>query len=115
MVLLFSIKYPNDKEIKLYLKHLETIHNDASMLSLISLLGQYQTGRKSDLFQMSNIKKKASSYFKRILKEVFNVYRLHKPYMFEEVIPVLFKTNRTKTITKPVSLADLHRAETNPW
>lgn len=86
-MLLYSIKYPNDKEIKVYMKYLETIHNDASMLSLISLLGQYQTGRKSDLFQMSNIKKKASSYFKRILKDVPNVYTQHKPYIFEEVIP----------------------------
>lgn len=36
---------------------------------------------------MSTIKKKASSYFKRILKDVPNVYTQHKPYIFEEVIP----------------------------
>ncbi len=73
------------------MKYLETIHNDASMLSLISLLAQYQAGRKSDLFQMSNIKKKASSYFKRILKDVPNVYTQHKPYIFEEVLPTFIQ------------------------
>jgi len=57
------------------------------MLSLVSLLGQYQTGRKSDLFHMNNIKKKATSYFKRIMKDVPNVYTQHKPHIFEEVIP----------------------------
>jgi hypothetical protein len=53
------------------------------MLGLIGLLGQYQNGRKSDLFHFNNIKKKASSYFKRILKDVPNVYTQHKPYIFE--------------------------------
>jgi hypothetical protein len=52
------------------------------MLGLIGLLGQYQNGRKSDLFHLNNIKKKASSYFKRILKDVPNVYTQHKPYIF---------------------------------
>ena len=42
------------------------------MLSLIGLLNQYQSGRKSDLFHMNNIKKKASSYFKRILKDSYS-------------------------------------------
>lgn len=69
------------------MKHLESIHNDSSMLSLISLFAQYQNGRKSDLFHMSTIKKKASSYFKRILKDVPNVYTQHKPHIFEEVLP----------------------------
>jgi vacuolar protein sorting-associated protein 45 len=36
---------------------------------------------------MNNIKKKASSYFKRILKDVPNVYTQHKPHIFEEVLP----------------------------
>jgi len=101
-VLLYSIKYPNDKEIKVYMKHLETIHNDSSMLSLISLLSQYQTGRKSDLFHMNNIKKKASSYFKRILKDVPNVFTQHKPHIFEEVLPTFIQNrvneNDYKTI-----------------
>lgn len=83
LVLLYSIKYQNDKEIKVFMKHLETIHNDTSMLALISLFSQYQSGRKSDLFHMSTIKKKASSYFKRILKDVPNVYTQHKPHIFE--------------------------------
>lgn len=64
------------------MKHLEEIHSDSSMLGLIGLLGQYQNGRKSDLFHFNNIKKKASSYFKRILKDVPNVYTQHKPYVF---------------------------------
>lgn len=73
------------------MKHLQTIHNDTSMLSLIGLLGQYQQDRKSDLFHMNNIKKKASSYFKRILKDVPNVYTQHKPHIFEEVIPAFLQ------------------------
>ena len=72
------------------------------MLALISLLGQYQSGRKSDLFQSNNIKKKATSYFKRILKDVPNVYTQHKPYIFEELIPSFIqdrvKDNDYKTI-----------------
>ena len=89
LVLLFSIKYPNDKEIKEFLAFLSDINSDKSMLSLITLLGHYQTGRKSDLFQSSNIKKKAKSYFDRMLKDVPNVYTQHKPYLFEEIIPEL--------------------------
>jgi len=72
------------------------------MLSLISLLSQYQSGRKSDLFHMNNIKKKASSYFKRILKDVPNVFTQHKPHIFEEVIPTFIQNrvneNDYKTI-----------------
>ena len=59
------------------------------MLSLITLLNHYQTGRKSDLFQSNNIKKKAKSYFDRMLKDVPNVYTQHKPHLFEEIIPEL--------------------------
>ena len=47
--------------------------SDSSMVPLVSLLSQYQSNRKSDLFHISNIKKKATSYFKRILKDVPNV------------------------------------------
>ena len=72
------------------------------MLSLISLLSQYQNGRKTDLFHMNNIKKKASSYFKRILKDVPNVYTQHKPHIFEEVLPTFIQNrvneNDYKTI-----------------
>ena len=60
---------------------------DKTMLSLIALLGQYQTGRRSDLFQFNNLKKKAKSYFDRLMKDVPNVYTQHRPYIFEEVIP----------------------------
>lgn len=59
------------------------------MLSLISLLSEYQTGHKSDLFHMNNIKKKAASYFNKMLKDVHNVYTQHKPYLFEEILPDL--------------------------
>jgi len=52
------------------------------MLGLISLLGQYQSGHRSDLFHKNNIKKKAASYFDKILKDVPNVYTQHKPYIF---------------------------------
>lgn len=52
------------------------------MLGLVNLLGQYQTGHKSDLFHLNNIKKKAKSYFDRMLKDVPNVYTQHKPYLF---------------------------------
>jgi vacuolar protein sorting-associated protein 45 len=44
---------------------------------------------------MNNIKKKATSYFKRILKDVPNVFTQHKPYIFEEVIPT-FLQDRVK-------------------
>lgn len=44
---------------------------------------------------MNNIKKKAGSYFKRIFKDVPNVYTQHKPHLFEEVIPE-FIQNRVK-------------------
>lgn len=57
------------------------------MLSLVSLIGTYQNGRKSDLFHSRNIKKKALSYFDHIFKDVPNVYTQHKPYLFENVIP----------------------------
>jgi hypothetical protein len=52
------------------------------MLCLINLLGQYQVGHRSDLFHLNNIKKKAKSYFDRMLKDVANVYTQHKPYLF---------------------------------
>jgi hypothetical protein len=48
---------------------------------------QYQNGRKSDLFHNKNFKKKALSYFDRILSDVPNVYTQHKPYLFEHVLP----------------------------
>ena len=82
LVLIFSTKYPNDKEIKEFLAFLSDISADKSMLSLITLLNHYQAGRKSDLFQSNNIKKKAKSYFDRMLKDVPNVYTQHKPYLF---------------------------------
>ena len=87
LVLLFSVKYPNDKEIKEYLAYLADLNPDKSMLSLITLLTHYQTGRKSDLFHFNNIKKKAKSYFDRMLKDVPNVYTQHKPHIFEEILP----------------------------
>jgi hypothetical protein len=87
LVLLFSIKYPNDKEIKDFLAALSTINPDKTYLSLISLLQQYQQGRKSDLFYSKNFKKKATSYFDRIFSDVPNVYTQHRPYIFESVIP----------------------------
>lgn len=52
---------------------------------------QYQEGRKSDLFHTKNFKKKAFSYFERILTDVPNVYTQHKPYLFENVIPDLLQ------------------------
>ena len=57
------------------------------MNSLISLIQQYQYGRKSDLFLTKNLKKKAFSYFDRIFKDVPNVHTQHKPYLFEHTIP----------------------------
>ena len=90
-MLLFSSKYPNDKELKEYLAHLSTLSSDKSMLGLVHLLGQYQSGRKSDLFHISNIKKKAKSYFDRMLKDVPNVYTQHKPNIFEETLPDLLQ------------------------
>jgi hypothetical protein len=91
LVLLFSIKYPNDKEIKDFLATLNTINPDKTYLSLVSLLQQYQTGRKSDLFHSKNFKKKAASYFDRIFSDVPNVYTQHRPYLFENVIPELLQ------------------------
>ncbi len=87
LVLLFSIKYPNDKQIKEFLACLQTINPDKSLLSLVNLIQLYQQGRKSDLFLTKNIKKKAVSYFDRIFKDVPNVYTQHRPYLFEHVIP----------------------------
>jgi vacuolar protein sorting-associated protein 45 len=87
LVLLFSVKYPNDKEIKEYLAALESINSDNSLVSLVSLIQQYQQGRKSDLFLTKNLKKKALSYFDRILKDVPNVYTQHRPHLFEHVLP----------------------------
>ena len=57
------------------------------MLSLINLLNKYQTGRRSDLFHITNLKKKAKSYFEKLMKDVPNVYTQHRPYIFEEVLP----------------------------
>lgn len=91
LVILFSIKYPNDKEIKEFLSFLNTVHSDNSMTSLPSLLQQYQQNRKSDLFHTRNLKKKAVSYFERILKDVPCVYTQHKPYLFENVLPELLQ------------------------
>lgn len=59
------------------------------MLGLISLFNQYQSGHRSDLFHINNIKKKAKSYFDKILKDVPNVYTQHRPYLFEEILPDL--------------------------
>lgn len=59
------------------------------MHGLISLLSQYQTGHRSDLFYLNNIRKKAKSYFDRMLKDVPNVYTQHKPYLFEQLLPEL--------------------------
>ena len=87
LVLLFSIKYPNDKELRDFESYLSEINSDKSMLSLINLLGQYQTGHKSDLFYLNNIKKKAKSYFDRAFKDVPNVYTQHKPFLFEQILP----------------------------
>lgn len=53
------------------------------MLTLINLLNKYQTGRRSDLFHLTNLKKKAKSYFDRLMKDVPNVYTQHRPYIFE--------------------------------
>ncbi len=81
---LFSIKYPNDKEIKDFLAALNTtINPDKTYLSLVSLIQQYQTDRKSDLFHSKDFKKKAASYFNRIFSDVPNVYTQHRPYHFE--------------------------------
>ena len=91
LILLFSSKYPNDKEQKEYLSYLSSISSDKSMLSLVHLLGQYQSGRKSDLFHFNSIKKKAKSYFDRMLKDVPNVYTQHKPHIFEETLPDLLQ------------------------
>ena len=63
LVLLFSIKYPNDKEIREFVSTLQSINSDNSLASLVNLLQQYQHGRKSDLFLNKNFKKKAVSYF----------------------------------------------------
>lgn len=87
LVLLFSIKYPNDKEIKDFLAALNTLNSDKTYVSLISLIQQYQNNRKSDLFHTRNFKKKATSYFDRIFSDVPNVYTQHKPYLFENLIP----------------------------
>ena len=66
---------------------LQQINPDNALTSLIPLIQQYQQGRKSDLFLTKNLKKKAFSYFDRILKDVPNVYTQHKPYLFEHTIP----------------------------
>jgi vacuolar protein sorting-associated protein 45 len=82
LVLLYSVKYPNDREIKEFQKHLAEINSDQTMLGLINLIGEYQIGHKSDLFHINSIKKKAKSYFDRMMKDVPNVYTQHKPYLF---------------------------------
>ena len=97
LVLLFSIKFPNDKEIKEYLAFLHQINPDDALTSLIPLIQQYQQGRKSDLFLTKNLKKKALSYFDRILKDVPNVYTQHKPYLFEHTIPDLLSDKIRET------------------
>ena len=84
-------KYPNDKEIKDFLSYLHSINSDQSLVSLVSLLQKYQNGRKSDLFHNKNFKKKALSYFDRILKDVPNVYTQHKPFLMEHVLPDLLQ------------------------
>ena len=86
-MILYSIRYPNDKELKDFLSYLETINSDKTMLSLVSLIQQYQQNRKSDLFHSRNLKKKAVSFFERILKDVPSVFTGHKPYLFENVLP----------------------------
>ena len=70
---------------------LQTINADNSLASLVPLMQQYQQGRKSDLFLTKNLKKKALSYFDRILKDVPNVYTQHKPYFFEHTLPELLQ------------------------
>lgn len=51
---------------------------------------------------MNNIKKKASSYFKRILKDVPNVYTQHKPHIFEEVLPAFIQNRVNESDYKTV-------------
>lgn len=87
LVILFSIKYPNDKELKEFIAYLQNINADKTLISLVPLIQQYQHNRKSDLFHTRNLKKKALSYFDRILKDVPNVYTQHKPYFFEHILP----------------------------
>jgi hypothetical protein len=89
LVILYSVRFPNDKEIKEFLSFLENINPDKTMLSLVSLIQQYQYNRKSDLFHSRNLKKKAVSFFERILKDVPSVFTGHKPYLFENVLPDL--------------------------
>ena len=87
LILLFSIKYPNDKELKEFISYLQSVNPDKTLLALVSLIQQYQHNRKSDLFHTRNLKKKALSYFDRILKDVPNVYTQHKPYFIENILP----------------------------
>lgn len=95
LVILYSIRYPSDKEIKEFLNYLQSINSDKTMLSLVSLIQQYQHNRKSDLFHSRNLKKKAVSFFERILKDVPSVFTGHKPYLFENVLPdIIFDRTR---------------------
>ena len=89
LVLLFSVKYPNDKEIALFLSELSQNVDDKNILNLTRFLQQYQQKRKSDLFNNSNIKKKAKSFFDSLFKDVPNVYTQHKSYLAEAIMPEL--------------------------
>ena len=102
MVILFTIKYPSDKEIKEYMAYLEKIIPDKRMLALPRTIQLYQNKRKSDLFHNTNITKKAKSFFKDLLfKDVPNVYTQHKCYLFEALLPDLL-SGRIKESEYPV-------------
>lgn len=103
MVLLFTIKYPNDKEVKEYMSYLSQIITDKRMLALPRTIQLYQMKRKSDLFHNSNITKKAKSFFKDLLfKDVPNVYTQHKCYLFEALLPDLL-SGRIKETEYPIA------------
>jgi vacuolar protein sorting-associated protein 45 len=81
LILLFSVKYPNDKELKEFLNELSHEIGDTNILNLPQYFQKYQSKRKSDLFNNSNIKKKAKSFFDNLFKDVPNVYTQHKSYL----------------------------------
>ncbi len=61
--------------------------HDKNILNLPQLFSKYQAKRKSDLFHNNNIKKKASSFFEKMFKDVPNVYTQHKSYLAEVILP----------------------------
>lgn len=87
LVIIFSVKYPNDKQLKKFISYLAEQNDDKTILGLTQFIQKYQEDRKSDLFKQSNIKKKAKCFFDRMMKDVPNVYTQHKPYFFEETLP----------------------------